>query len=201
MQDQLLNYSLEENPLNTFLSWYEDASKVEQNAQAMAVSTHDQEKNRPNCRYLLYKGIVQGKILFYTHYTSPKFIDLETNPEIALTFYWHVSKKQVRIHGKALKLSAPESAKYFHSRDRDSQIASYISHQSEEIESKELLIKKFNEAREKFNGLEIPAPANWGGVLVDPYEYEFFLYGENRLNDRFLYELQNKKWQISRLQP
>ena len=199
--DDLLNYSLKQDPLISFQDWYEAAMLVEQNAQAMAVSTYDQELNRPSSRYLLFKGVKDTKIIFYTNYLSPKGIELNDNPEIALTFYWHVSKKQVRIHGKVTKMSREESTIYFQSRDRDSQIASYLSKQSKVIEDKQALLLKFNKTRDLFAGKPIPLPEMWGGYLVEPYEYEFFLYGENRLNDRFLYKINNKKWEVSRLQP
>ena len=199
--DDLVNYSLKDNPLVSFEDWFNEASLVEQNAQAMAVSTYDHELNRPSTRYLLYKGISDHKILFYTNYLSPKARELGDNPEIALAFYWHVSKKQVRIHGRVFKMNREDSEKYFHSRDRESQIASYLSHQSEKIEDKKALLLKYEATKELFAGKPIPLPDYWGGFLVEPYEYEFFVYGENRLNDRFLYQLKNQKWEVSRLQP
>lgn len=199
--DNLQNYSLLQNPLQAFNNWYEEALKVEQNAQAMSVATYDHLHNRPTSRFLLFKGIQNEKILFYTNYLSPKSKDLDHNAEIALNFYWHLSKKQVRIQGRAIKMSVEDSRTYFHSRDRDSQIASYISSQSAPIEDKEALKVKFETAKKEFEGKEIPLPENWGGYLVAPYEFEFFLYGESRLNDRFLYELKNGKWEVARLQP
>lgn len=199
--DELFNYSLKENPLTTFTEWYEAAAKIEQNAEAMAVSTYDEVKKRPNTRYLLFKGIQENRLVFYTNYGSPKSKDLEGNPEVALVFYWHESKRQVRIHGRVSKMSKEDSLRYFHSRDRDSQLASYISSQSESIADKQGLIDKLNDAKKKFEGKEVPLPPNWGGYLVLPYEYEFFLYGANRLNDRFLYENIDNKWRVQRLQP
>jgi pyridoxamine 5'-phosphate oxidase len=200
--DTLKNYSLQENPLTTFIEWYESAIKVEQNAEAMAVSTYDESAKRPNTRYLLFKGVKDHKICFYTNYSSPKSKELDANPEVALVFYWHESKKQVRIHGKVTKMSREDSASYFHSRDRDSQIASYISNQSSPVADKSVLLEKFNAAKIEFENKEIPLPEQWGGFLVEPYEFEFFLYGANRLNDRFSYVLnKNNNWTITRLLP
>lgn len=199
--DDLLNYALKKDPLATFIEWYEAAAKIEQNAEAMAVSTYDEDKKRPNTRYLLFKGVKDQQFVFYTNYGSPKSKDLNQNPEVSLTFYWHLSKKQVRIHGRVRKMSAADSSAYFHSRDRDSQLASLISSQSSPIQDKKSLTDKFLSAQKQFAGLPIPCPENWGGFLVEPYEYEFFLYGENRLNDRFLYETINQDWKVSRLQP
>ena len=199
--DNLIDYNLNQDPLISFLDWHKSALELEQNADAMAVSTYDLHKNRPNTRYLLFKGVVDKKIIFYTNYSSPKARELSTTPEVALGFYWHASQKQVRIHGKVSKMSFADSESYFHSRDRESQIASSLSEQSSEIEDKAALLMKYEAARKHFDGKPIPLPDNWGGFLVDPYEYEFFLYGENRLNDRFLFQSINQKWEVCRLQP
>jgi pyridoxamine 5'-phosphate oxidase len=199
--DNLLEYSLTSDPLQSFDRWYEVANKLEQNAQAMALATYDSKHKRPTSRFVLYKGVYDRKIIFYTNYLSPKSQDLDVNPEVALNFYWHNSKKQIRVQGRASKMDRAASEKYFHSRDRESQLVSYISSQSFIIEDKKALSGKLIEAKNKFEGIIIPVPENWGGYLVDAYEFEFFLYGEKRLNDRFLYEKKNGNWDIVRLQP
>ena len=199
--DELQEFELNKNPLITFQDWYQLALTKEQNAEAMAVATYDEVKKRPSSRILLFKGIQDQKIVFYTNYLSPKSTELALNPEIALTFYWHELGRQVRIHGKVTKMSREKSAHYFHSRDRESQIASYISTQSSPIQDKKSLLDKFNLAKKTFEGIEVPLPEQWGGFLVNPYEYEFFLYGENRLNDRFFYSYENNLWKVTRLQP
>lgn len=199
--DELSNYFLKENPLSSFEEWHEAASKVEPNADAMVVSTYDETNKRPSSRFILYKGTKDQKIIFYTNYASPKSKELGENPEIALAFYWHNLGRQVRIHGRVTKLNSTDSASYFHSRDRDSQIASFISTQSSPISDKKSLLEKLDAAKKQFEGKEIPMPEQWGGYLVEPYEYEFFLYGPNRLNDRFLYQNKNNKWEVTRLSP
>jgi pyridoxamine 5'-phosphate oxidase len=199
--ENLSNFELGADPLFSFVNWHAKALSVELNADAMSVATYDTEKKRPSSRYLLYKGLKDKKIIFYTNYYSPKSHDLDLNPEVALNFYWHNSKKQVRIHGQVERMSLADSKAYFHSRDRDSQIASFISHQSAFIEDKNALLLKFEEVKNKFANSEIPHPENWGGYLVTPYEFEFFLYGEFRLNDRFLYTKSSNGWSVNRLQP
>lgn len=201
--DNLLNYSLESNPLESFKKWYSSAQTCEQNPEAMSLATYDSVKNRPSIRTVLFKGFdEQNRLTFYTNYLSPKSMELENNPEACLVFYWHLSKKQVRIHGRVKKMAESASQKYFHSRDRESQLASYISHQSSPIENKDKLLEKLNLAKEQFKNKEIPLPAHWGGFVFEAYEFEFFLYGEHRLNDRFLYTINNQQtWNITRLQP
>lgn len=199
--DSLIEYSLSNNPLDSFSSWYDDAKKVEQNADAMTLSTVDLKNNRPDSRTVLFKGIKDGCCTFYTNYMSNKASELEGNNEACLLFYWHLSKRQVRIHGKVRKMSQADSEKYFHSRDRQSQLASMISDQSSPIADKEALLKKLSEAKDKYEGTDIPYPTNWGGYLFEPYEFEFFVYGDYRINDRFLFKKKNNDWSWTRLQP
>lgn len=202
MLNELKDYGLGLDPIKNFLNWYEEAIKVEDNAEAMTLSTIDLEINRPFSRTVLYKGIKNNKIIFYTNYLSKKALQMELNNEVSLLFYWHKSIRQVRIQGKITKTSEEDSKKYFASRDRESQLASYISQQSASIDSKEQLLYNLEAAKIKFQNSEVEKPIHWGGYLIEPYEFEFFIYGKYRLNDRFLYILNNEgKWEISRLQP
>jgi pyridoxamine 5'-phosphate oxidase len=199
--DNLLNYSLKFDPLDSFLEWYDDALKIEQNPAAMTLSTIDTTNLRPDARTVLYKGLRDGSLVFYTNYQSNKARELEQNNQACVLFYWHLSKRQVRIQGQVKKMSEAESKKYFHSRDRQSQLASMISEQSSPIADKDALLKRLEEALKKYAGAEIPYPQNWGGYLFEPYEFEFFVYGDYRINDRFLYKKKDNGWAITRLQP
>lgn len=199
--DNLLKYSLTKDPLNSFMNWYADAKNSEQNPEAMTLSTIDSIKNRPDSRTVLFKGIKGSALSFYTNYESNKARELAANNEACLLFYWHVSKRQVRIQGKVTKMNIDDSELYFKSRDRQSQLASFISSQSSPISDKDALLKKLEEADKKFADSPVPYPANWGGYLFEPYEFEFFVYGDYRINDRFLFLQQASDWTVTRLQP
>ena len=199
--DDLIKYFLNKDPQVSFLNWYADAKSAEQNPEAMTLATFDSKNARPDARTVLFKGVKDNCFTFYTNYTSNKARELEGNDEACLLFYWHVTKRQVRVQGKVKKMSEADSKAYFHSRDRQSQLASMISNQSTPIADKNTLLKKLAEATEKYDGLEIPYPVNWGGFLFEPYEFEFFVYGDYRINDRFLFKKQNNNWSVTRLQP
>jgi pyridoxamine 5'-phosphate oxidase len=199
--DSLVRYSLYSDPVISFKNWFLDAKKVEQNPEAMTFSTIDTKNNRPDSRTVLFKGMKEGQLTFYTNYHSTKARELELNNEACILFYWHVSKRQVRMQGKITKMDESDSKKYFQSRERQSQLASLISDQSSPIADKDALLKKLDEASAKYSGGEIPYPVNWGGFLFEPYEFEFFVYGDYRINDRFLYKKHNGEWVITRLQP
>lgn len=195
------DFELLENPLESFKNWFNEAQKKEDNAPAMTLSSIDSVLNRPNSRTVLLKDITDEGLIFYSNYNSHKAHDFEKNNEACLVFYWHHSKKQVRIQGRVVKTSREVSKAYFDSRDRQSQLASYMSEQSSPVADKAALIKKLNEVAKKFENVPVELPENWGGYLFLPYEFEFFLYGDYRINDRFLYEKENSAWKITRLQP
>ena len=175
--DNLADYKLSIDPLKSFIGWYDAASICEQNPTAMTLSTYDVKLNRPDARTVLFKGMEEGKLVFYTNYKSAKGLEIEKNNEVCLLFYWHESKRQVRIHGRAQKMSEEKSAQYFQSRDRESQLASWTSQQSQPIESKESLEKKLQETSLKFkNALKCQTlfSQNLKKVLKDrPSPFEF----------------------------
>lgn len=202
MLNELKDYHLGLDPIKNFLTWYDEAIKLEDNADAMTLSTIELPANRPYSRTVLYKGMKNNRIIFYTNYLSQKGKQLELNHEVSLLFYWHKSIRQVRIQGRVSKMSEADSQAYFASRDRESQLASYISKQSAPIASKMELLNNLEAAKQKFQNTEVEKPMHWGGYLIEPYEFEFFIYGKYRLNDRFLYILNKEgNWEISRLQP
>ena len=156
---------------------------------------------RDSARTVLYKGLQNNHLIFYTSYKGTKATQLESNPLVAGVFYWHELGKQIRFKGSVSKLSSEHNNTYFQSRAIDSQLAALISEQSSPISGREELLKKFREAQDLYKDKKIPSPENWGGYAIDIHEFEFFLHSDNRLNDRFLFVKAETSWNISRLQP
>lgn len=199
--ENLKKYEITECPIETFLAWFEEASNLDLNPDAFALATAG-PKGDVSVRYLLYKGVVDGEFSFYTNYDSNKAKQIEANPQASMAFFWRNSGRQVRITGKVRRMSRDKSRTYFESRDRDSQIASYISNQSSEVLNKEVLLDLHSKTSIELQGSEVPYPNNWGGYLIRPSEMEFFIYGEHRLNDRILFEKStDNEWSFKRLQP
>ncbi len=190
-----------ETPVEIFEQWFKAAVEKEENGAAFVLSTVDTE-GVPNARTLLLKGFDSHRPFFFSNYTSVKGQEIEANSNVAMTFYWHRLGKQVRVRGKAVKCSLELSRDYFHSRGKESQIASLTSSQSKPISSRKKLEDEFQANVLRYNDQEIiPHPQEWGGYMIDVEEITFFIYGEHRLNDRFQFIKKGQEWESLRLYP
>jgi pyridoxamine 5'-phosphate oxidase len=98
--------------------------------------------------------------------------------------------------------SAAESDEYFKTRPRESQLGALASPQSEVIESREFLEKRFQDFEGMYRDRSVSRPAHWGGYRLKPQRIEFWQNREGRLHDRILYERQpDASWTIRRLAP
>ncbi len=190
------------SPFTLFDRWLQNAVDANlADPTAMTVASVDQS-GQPSQRIVLLKDVTEHGFVFYTNTQSRKAIELQHNPKISLHFPWHMLDRQVKVCGVAKPLSPLQVAKYFVSRPKPSQIAAWASEQSRPINSKQVLMAKFNEAKTKFANGEVPVPSFWGGYCVIPHEIEFWQGGEHRLHDRFVYRKKaGGEWQTERLMP
>ena len=175
----------------------------------------------------------QGFVLYSNFGTSRKAGDLfgtgengQANPWASLVFWWESLERQVRVEGRAERLSTEESQTYFATRVRGSRIGAWSSRQSAVLKSREAadgepddgraqLNEWVRETEEKFEGsADIPCPPFWGGLRIVPERIEFWQGRENRLHDRFVYDRVHGvggqavdksdgevKWTLERLSP
>ena len=199
-QEPLRRKDLSIDPFVQFEQWMKvaiDAKIYDPNACSLA--TVD-ELGRPNARAVLLKGVEDGKFVFYSNYNSRKASHLQGNANASMHFPWFSIQRQVTVLGEVSRVEDSLAEEYFHSRPYLSQIGAWASEQSKPLDSRETLEKSFLAAREKF-GDNPPKPPHWGGYYLQPRSIEFWQGGPNRLHDRFLYELVEKQWKITRLNP
>ena len=190
------------DPIDQFSLWMQQAVELGiGDPTAMTIATVS-AIGQPSQRIVLLKHFDASGFVFYTNYGSRKANELDTNPNISLHFPWHSIDRQVKVCGKAVKVSAAESLKYFASRPKESQIAAIASQQSRVLTSRSFLMNQFEFVKQKFSNGEIPLPDFWGGYRVEPKEIEFWQGGANRLHDRFRYlQSSGSSWSIDRLAP
>ena len=199
---ELREQDLDLSPFRQFENWFQaatDAGLHEPNAMSLATVS---DKGAPSLRTVLLKVWDENGFVFFTNHGSRKARDIATNPNVALLFYWAPLHRQIRIEGRAQKVSTLESLKYFVTRPRGSQLGAWCSAQSSTISSRAILQAKLAEIRQKFEGGEVPLPSFWGGFRVVPSRFEFWQAGDDRLHDRFVYEPESDDmWSIQRLAP
>jgi pyridoxamine 5'-phosphate oxidase len=194
--------NLNPDPIRQFALWFEQARAsglTEPNAMSLATASASGELS---VRTVLLKLFDQQGFVFFSNYRSRKAQDIEANAQVALLFPWLDLERQVKIRGRAEKISSAESLKYFLSRPHGSQLGAWVSDQSQVLSSRQVLEMKFQEMNRKFSEGSVPLPDFWGGYRVRPHSIEFWQGRENRLHDRLVYTLQpDGSWPIARLMP
>ncbi len=194
-QGGLEESDLTEHPIDLFEKWLKQAIDSQiYDPNGVVVSTVD-ETNQPYSRMVLLKDYDRENLIFYTNLGSRKAQHIKNNPKVCLLFPWYMLERQVMFIGEAVRQSTVQDLKYFHSRPRGSQIGAWASNQSHLISARGILESKFLEMKEKFKNGEIPLPSFWGGYKVKFNKVEFWQGRENRLHDRFIYELKDDVWQ------
>ena len=192
---------IDDDPIKQFEQWFLDAQENGlDNPNALSLATAD-ASGMPSVRTVLLKAFDEKGFVFYTNYGSRKARDLAANPQAAMLFHWLEFDRQVKIQGSVEKVSTAESLKYFSSRPHGSQIGAWCSEQSSPIGSRTLLVQAYESMKKKFAEGEVPLPDFWGGYRVIPQRIEFWQGRENRLHDRFEYQLDAGRWLIQRLAP
>ena len=192
-----------ENPFELFHEGFEEAKKKEINdPNALALGTASKE-GIPSVRMVLLKGFDENGFIFYTNLNSQKGNELKENPYAAMCFHWKSLLRQIRINGKVSLVSDQVADEYYSSRAYESRIGAWASKQSEELNSREQLLKSIQDYKKKYsNKSDVPRPSHWSGWILSPDSIEFWLDGENRIHERLKYNKDNSgKWIKSLLSP
>ncbi len=188
--------------LGQFRVWFAEAvveaSVLEPNA--MQVATVD-AAGRPSVRTVLIKGFDDRGVDFYTNYDSEKARDLAVNPYAAAVLVWLPLERQVRLSGAVARIDRAETEAYFASRPRGSQLGAWASPQSRVVASRAELDALMAAAEERFAGIDVPAPPNWGGYRIAVELVEFWQGRPDRLHDRIRHRLDRGSWVTERLAP
>lgn len=193
--------TLDPNPFIQFRKWYEEhLSEGLAIPESVSLGTAFAD-GRISVRTILLKEFDEKGFVFFTNYESRKGSQLSLNPRAAMLFYWPETARQVRIEGLTGKISEEDSAAYFQTRPRESQLSARASNQSSVIPDRNYLENKFLHEKKKYSDKPVEKPRYWGGYRLIPDWFEFWQEGEFRLHDRLTYTKKDDSWIIERLAP
>jgi len=182
--------------------WLDDATNAglaEPNAMVLATASAD---GKPSSRTVLAKGLDERGVVFFTNYTSAKSHDLSATRYASVTFPWYGLHRQASVRGIVERVSAEETAAYWNSRPRGSQLGAWASPQSIVVSGRPVLENALANVQRRFADAEVvPVPPHWGGWRVRPEAVEFWQGRRDRMHDRLRYRLAGSDWQVERLGP
>lgn len=187
--------------IKRFETWLGEARAAlvpEFNAMSLSTATPD---GRPSARMVLLKAVDEDGFVFFTNTQSRKGRQLADNPQVALTFFWMPLYRQVLVEGRVQAVLPAEADAYWETRDRASQIGGWASLQSQTLDDRATLEKRYQQIEQEYEGRDIPRPPHWSGFRVQPDLFEFWTGRDHRLHDRERFELIDGKWQKRALFP
>lgn len=182
--------------------WLDDAIRAgapEPNAMVLATANAE---GIPASRTVLAKGLDERGVVFFTNYTSAKSHDLMATRFASATFPWYTLHRQATVRGTVEKVSPSETATYWASRPRGSQLGAWASPQSIVVSGRNALESALANVRRQFADVdEVPVPPHWGGWRIRPEVVEFWQGRRDRMHDRLQFKLTRDGWKVERLGP
>ena len=167
---------------------------------AFTLATVD-ERGLPTQRTVTLLQIDKKGLVFFTNSQSRKGRHFSKTPYASACFYWHSLRQQVEFDGRVELIEETQTDVYWNNRERDSQICAWASQQSECLESREQLLDRVSEVKERFRDAMIPRPPHWVAYLLSPERVEFWKAGWHRVHERTCFESTGGNWQKILLYP
>lgn len=190
------------HPIALFREWQRAAGESGSLSfpAAACLSTVDAE-GCAEARFVDIKAVSEAGFVFCTHLESPKAAAIAANPQVALTFWWDHIGRQVRVAGRAERISDAEADVIFRERARDAQLIAWASRQSSPLEDPHELASRLAAVEGRFRDEPVPRPAQWGGYCVVPSRIEFLTFRADRCHERLRFEWHEHGWRRYLLEP
>lgn len=186
-----------EAPDEQFLAWLREAIVAGvREPHAMTLATVDAQ-GAPDARVLLLKDIDASGWHFATSALSAKGRQLDGNRAAALTFYWPVLGRQVRVRGPVVPLPAEVGAADFRARSPGARGLARLERQSLPLES----VRALERALAGSVAWGDTLPASWTVYALVPETVEFWQGDPHRKHTRLRYRKVNGGWTRGLLWP
>jgi pyridoxamine 5'-phosphate oxidase len=190
-----------DEPLSLFTQWFAAAVAAGQpEPHTMSLATADEE-GLPDVRIVMLHGADAAGWAFATHATSRKGRQLAARPYAALSFYWPVLGRQVRLRGPVAVAPAEESQADLHARSTGALAAALTGRQSAELDSVEELERASRAAWDRASREPGAAAPTWTLYRLAPEEAEFFQGDDRRRHVRLQYHRTDRGWTSRLLWP
>jgi pyridoxamine 5'-phosphate oxidase len=182
--------------------WLDEAIQAgapEPNAMVLATANAE---GIPASRTVLMKGLDERGVVFFTNYTSAKSHDLMATRFASATFPWYTLHRQATVRGTVEKVTQAETATYWASRPRGSQLGAWASPQSIVVSDRTVLENALANVQRRFaDADEVPVPPHWGGWRIRPEVVEFWQGRMDRMHDRLRFKQGRDGWKVERVGP
>lgn len=174
-------------PEQQFVHWMRTAVAASvPEPHAMTLSTVDAD-GLPDARILLLKDVGADGWRFATSRLSTKGRQLVSHPHAALTFYWPLLGRQVRVRGAVADLGPEVGRADFLARSRRARAVALLEQQSIVLDAEEVLGEALAEAEARICNYPDATAPSWAVYLLKASAVEFWQGDTGRRHTRLQY--------------
>ncbi|SOD66655.1 Pyridoxamine 5'-phosphate oxidase [Streptomyces zhaozhouensis] len=191
-------------PTELFAAWLAEAVEAGVLDPGAALLSTAGSDGRPDARIVALRDVepVESAWVFATDAASPKGVQLAQRPAAALTFYWPLQGRQIRVRGDVTQAPRDVSLADFASRSPASKVAGLVGRQSTPMGA----LPEWNEAAERA-GRELAEhpdahPPGHTVYALAAHHVEFWQGDAHRRHVRLAYaQLPDADWERALLWP
>jgi pyridoxamine 5'-phosphate oxidase len=190
------------DPLIELGDWIEEArARGLADPAALAFVTVG-EDGRPSARTVTLKRLEPAALILTSALWTRKAREIESNPHVALLFFWPEVGRQVHVTGVAELAERALAEELFAARDRLHRLQTVVSRQGTPMDPTELDAMRARLARlAEVEEASPPCPDDWGALRITPATIELWSESPDRLHDRRLFTRDGEGWELQLLSP
>jgi pyridoxamine 5'-phosphate oxidase len=187
--------------MDMLLEWIREAEhRGEPEANTAALATADMSA-RPSVRTVYVQFTQDGAPAFFVNGKSGKGRQVETNPRVALCFFWQPLHRQIILEGEAGALEDPEADRLWLQRPRESALAAWASQQELPEGDTGRLQENLEQAKRAFDFEVVSRPQHWVGYRIAPDRIGFWNKNWRRAGRRLYERGPDGAWEFHRREP
>lgn len=177
------------SPAGLFATWLGEAVAIGVLDPGAALLSTAGADGRPDARIVALRDVepAEDGWVFAADAASPKGVQLAQRPAAALTFYWPLQGRQIRVRGDVTQATREVSLADFHSRSPSSKVAGLVGRQSTPLAA----LARWDDAAEGARGQLAnnpeAAPPGHTVYTLAAHQVEFWQGDEGRRHVRLRY--------------